>query len=193
MTSPDPSSFFSRPPVLPQDSPLSPAGRFNRLSYIGWYGFLHVIIFLIAIIFSLALGILNVDNGMMNENFSNALSGLAGLGFFVLLGVYLYFHVVLVIRRLHDLNQSGWMSLLFFVPLINVFLTFYLLLVPGSAGRNAYGYPRITSTAEKIMAWLVIVLIVLSLLSMGSMMSYMMGSAELDMPAQMMQQSSKYF
>ncbi|WP_326518039.1 DUF805 domain-containing protein [Acinetobacter sp. CAAS 2-6] len=193
MTSQNSSPFFSRPPVTRHDSPLSPAGRFSRLSYIGWYGLLHLSIFLLAIAFSLTLGIISLNNGVLNENFTNALNGMAGLGFLLLFVVYFYFHLVLVIRRLHDLNQTGWISLLLLVPVINFFLAFYLLLAPGTPGMNRYGPPRVTSAAEKIMAWLIIILSILSLLSMGSMMSYMMGSGELQTPSEMMRQSSKYF
>lgn len=37
------STFFSKHQVSPVDHPLSTQGRFNRLSYIAWFGFLHLI------------------------------------------------------------------------------------------------------------------------------------------------------
>ena len=45
----------------------------------------------------------------------------------------------LYIRRLHDLNQSGWWSLLMFVPLLNLGLMIYLLFFPGTKGSNRFG------------------------------------------------------
>lgn len=43
MNSKDTSPFFSRSPVPSNDNPLSLEGRFGRLSFIGWYAFLHII------------------------------------------------------------------------------------------------------------------------------------------------------
>ncbi|MCX6735654.1 MAG: DUF805 domain-containing protein [Candidatus Parcubacteria bacterium] len=36
----------------------------------------------------------------------------------------------LIVRRLHDLNMSGWRSLFLFVPIINIFFGLYLFLFP---------------------------------------------------------------
>lgn len=44
-------------------------------------------------------------------------------------------------RRLHDLNKSGWLSLLVFVPLANVILGIILLFKAGSREANNYGKP----------------------------------------------------
>lgn len=44
-------------------------------------------------------------------------------------------------RRLHDLNKSGWLSLLVFVPLANAILGIILLFKPGSHEENKYGIP----------------------------------------------------
>ena len=46
---------------------------------------------------------------------------------------------MLIIRRLHDLNKSGWFSLLLFVPIIDFFFGLYLLFVKGTDGPNEYG------------------------------------------------------
>lgn len=47
--------------------------------------------------------------------------------------------LVVVKRRLNDLNQSGWLGLLMLVPLVNFFFGLYLLFWPGSKGSNDYG------------------------------------------------------
>jgi uncharacterized membrane protein YhaH (DUF805 family) len=39
------------------------------------------------------------------------------------------------VRRLHDINMSGWWSLLSFFPLIPIFLLFR----PGTKGQNRFG------------------------------------------------------
>lgn len=42
------------------------------------------------------------------------------------------------IKRLHDINKSGWYYLLFFVPIANLVLGLYLLFVDGTIGINNY-------------------------------------------------------
>ncbi|HEV2403598.1 MAG TPA: DUF805 domain-containing protein [Candidatus Saccharimonadales bacterium] len=45
------------------------------------------------------------------------------------------------VRRLHDVNQSGLLTLLVFVPFVNLLLFLYLLFAPGTQGANKYGNP----------------------------------------------------
>lgn len=45
------------------------------------------------------------------------------------------------IRRLNDLNKTGWISLLHLVPLVNILLWLYLSFARGDEGVNDYGAP----------------------------------------------------
>jgi len=69
--------------------------------------------------------------------------GMVGvLGGGMILIVYVAIFAVSIIlnrRRLHDLEQSGWLTLLIFVPLVNFFFGLYLLFAPGTQGENRYG------------------------------------------------------
>lgn len=56
--------------------------------------------------------------------------GVVGVGLIILLFAY--------IKRLHDLNTSGLAVILFFIPVINIFLFLYLLLALGMEGENRY-------------------------------------------------------
>lgn len=47
--------------------------------------------------------------------------------------------VLLDIRRLHDVNKSGWFVLLTLIPAITPFFYLYLFLMPGTDGNNQYG------------------------------------------------------
>ncbi len=47
--------------------------------------------------------------------------------------------ISLVVRRLHDLNHTGLLWLLSFIPVINFFLAIYLLFFKGTEGENQYG------------------------------------------------------
>lgn len=45
------------------------------------------------------------------------------------------------IRRLHDLNLTGWLLLLGFIPYLNILFELFLLLMPGKETENRYGMP----------------------------------------------------
>ena len=47
--------------------------------------------------------------------------------------------MMLMVRRLHDLNRNGFWSLLVFVPVASFFLFLYLCCFRGTRGRNSYG------------------------------------------------------
>ncbi len=187
------SNFFSRQQTQIQDNPLSLNGRFGRLSYIAWYGFLNLITFFAVITLSLALGIFNLSTQSLDSHFIDTLMGLGGLGFLIISVLYFYFNLVIQVRRFHDMNRSGWFILLFIVPLVNIFVFFYLLLGSGTQGINHYGPQRISAIWEKILAWFMIVISVLSILGTGSLMSYMMDAGQLETPTEILKKSTDYF
>jgi len=43
------------------------------------------------------------------------------------------------IRRLHDLNQSGWVSIGFFIPFVNIILAIYIFFWSGKEESNQFG------------------------------------------------------
>lgn len=43
------------------------------------------------------------------------------------------------VRRLHDINKSGWFVLISFIPLIGAIVLLYLLAQQGTEGPNKYG------------------------------------------------------
>lgn len=57
----------------------------------------------------------------------------------------------IAVRRLHDINKSGWFWLIIFVPIIGLVYVIYLLAKPGDVGDNQYGSPVSyeTITAEE--------------------------------------------
>jgi len=46
--------------------------------------------------------------------------------------------IAVTIRRLHDIDESGWLALLVLVPL-GVFVFFPLMLLPSTPGSNRFG------------------------------------------------------
>ncbi len=45
------------------------------------------------------------------------------------------------VKRLHDMNWSGWWLLLFVIPFVNLVMALVLLFKPGTDGPNDYGLP----------------------------------------------------
>jgi uncharacterized membrane protein YhaH (DUF805 family) len=132
-----------------ETSPFSPAGRFGRLSYIAW-GFL---VGLTAQLIDLAAG----GAALFRPAFDAAGQPIPPeiapetLAVFVIVGlVSLVIVLLFMIRRLHDIDASGWYALLVLVPLVNVFLILFLLLKGGTQGTNRFGPERITRKWEKV-------------------------------------------
>jgi uncharacterized membrane protein YhaH (DUF805 family) len=86
------------------------------------------------IIVTLLLGI--VDSLSPNNILFDLLFILAYLaGFAFLLWLYVF--------RLHDLDKSGWFSLLIFIPIVDFIFFIYLLFKKGSEESNKYGAPNV--------------------------------------------------
>lgn len=49
------------------------------------------------------------------------------------------------IRRLHDLDKSGWWFLIALIPLIGFFFQLYLLFAKGTDGYNRFGEDPLTN------------------------------------------------
>ncbi|MEN0039123.1 MAG: DUF805 domain-containing protein [Cellvibrio sp.] len=104
---------------------FSPSSRINRLRYWAHSG-----------LFSLAALVLLAIIGAISVFVSTTLG--------IVLGVVAYigiivFSFILIIQRLHDLNKTGWMSLLAIIPLANIYLIVLLIFFKGTEGRNNFG------------------------------------------------------
>lgn len=175
------------PPALPafSNSLFSHKGRLGRLSMQAANLALMLVTTLLIFVLIIIAVVVGVA-GNLSSMTSNPLSiglGLIGIPFIIML----VYAIIFQVRRLHDLNHSGWWVLLP-IPfsIINMIATFtniwgsslisfvcglvgglfylYLLLMPGTAGNNRYGAPRHTPTSEKVMGWIYIVLLTLLLL-----------------------------
>lgn len=115
-------------------------GRSRRSEY-WWVALFNVIIAFVAVILLLTLGGLNPESGEMGP-----------LGFLIigLLGLYglavIIPGIALFVRRLHDINQTGWIYLgLFiagFIPFIGLLASIAQIVIaciPGTVGPNKYG------------------------------------------------------
>jgi uncharacterized membrane protein YhaH (DUF805 family) len=141
-----------------QTNPLSPKGRFGRLSYLAW-------IFLVGIAMYAVMAVLGVAI-FGASMFTSGANGVPGAGMALLLPLELVafvFFALIAIRRLHDCNASGWWLLLIVVPLVNVVFGLFLVLKAGSEGGNRFGSPRLTRGWERVLAYINIGFMVLAL------------------------------
>ncbi|GAA4644376.1 hypothetical protein GCM10023115_23360 [Pontixanthobacter gangjinensis] len=126
-------------------------GRSGRQEF--WMFFL----FNILVVLGLVLLVFLFAGGLSSLDPTSALMGTmagAGVGFAVLLIIPVYAWAILTgvastavsIRRLHDMNLTGWLYLVYLIlmviPLLNflVFIGFYVVMaLPGTKGPNKYG------------------------------------------------------
>lgn len=55
------------------------------------------------------------------------------------------------IRRLHDLNLSGWFMLVGIIPVLGALFSLFVICAPGMKEGNRFGQPAETATWEKIL------------------------------------------
>lgn len=143
------------------DSGLSANGRFGRLSYLGWNMLLGISLIFVGVIAAILIP-------SFSSSSTNSLAYLfAGL-FIVLYIAVVYYSFIFSIRRLHDRNQTGWLSLLMLIPLFNFFFFIYLSCAKGDDHSNNYGSPRITKGWEKVLAWIYIIVFPIGILILAA-------------------------
>ena len=99
---------------------LSVQGRIGRLRYIGYsFGLSLLILLLVGVAVALTASEPNV-----------ALLVVAA-GYLAVFAV----QIMLTIQRAHDMNTTGWLALIVFIPLAGLLFWF----VPGTKGQNDYG------------------------------------------------------
>ena len=149
-------------------SPYVADGRFGRASYIAWNFLISVIMLLcfasvIAIYWSSISTLFNMPEATP-ESAEQIMDAIAPINAFSSLinFIFLYFIFVFSIKRLHDLNKSGWLSLLNLIPIINLFFAVWLSVSVGNEGKNDFGYPRPAKNWEYTLAWISIVIMSLA-------------------------------
>ncbi len=53
-------------------------------------------------------------------------------------------NIMLMVRRLHDLDKSGWWNLLILIPYVDIVFGLYLTFAKGTDGDNKYGHDPLT-------------------------------------------------
>jgi uncharacterized membrane protein YhaH (DUF805 family)/Tfp pilus assembly protein PilE len=127
---------------------FSPRGRLGRLRFIGYTTGLSL---LIATVLLIAVA--------MTAAADPTLAIVVGAAGYIAIFII---QILLTIQRAHDMNTTGWLSLIVFVPLAALIFWF----VPGTAGENRYGKPPPPNTAG-----VVILACLLPLVAIGGMLA----------------------
>ncbi|MEM7363107.1 MAG: DUF805 domain-containing protein [Pseudomonadota bacterium] len=111
----------------------SPKGRIGRVKYLG----LGLALWLVT---ALAILVVGMVVGMLAPG-EEAVEGIITWIVMLLYIPMFVFAFIFMIKRLHDLGFSGWLSALIIIPLINFILALFVLLWPGNKGSNKFGPP----------------------------------------------------
>ncbi len=109
------------------------SGRSRRKEY--WMFFLFYMLALLATVLLMGLGALIVSPAER----PGALS-YVGFALMMLLILALFIPSLAVqVRRFHDMDKSGWMVLINFVPYIGGFIVLIMMMLEGTPGPNRFG------------------------------------------------------
>ncbi|WP_066800879.1 DUF805 domain-containing protein [Moraxella oblonga] len=111
------------------------SGRIGRVRFFAY----TMMLVLCAMVAMFVLGILSaILIPMLGESVATVL----GIPVIVVLWASMvYINFAPSIRRLNDLNKTGWISLLYLVPIVGILLWIYLSFARGDEGVNDYGAP----------------------------------------------------
>ena len=125
---------------------FSISGRMGRLRYLAYLTALILIVWLGgSVLMAMLLGIV----AAMGSDASTMAIPLIIL----IYGAMLIGSFMLAIQRVHDFDTTGWITLLFLVPVVNMIFSLILLFMPGSDGENRFGKKTPPNgTGVKIMA-----------------------------------------
>lgn len=118
---------------------FSADGRIRRLPYFLYGLGIGVVYLVLSIIMTLALG---MGPQGPEPSIGAGMGIVYGIFIFLVIIVLTYASFILIIKRLHDLDHSGWFSLVSLVPLLNFLMVIYLLFFKGTDGPNRFGNPQ---------------------------------------------------
>jgi uncharacterized membrane protein YhaH (DUF805 family) len=125
------------------------SGRIGRLRYLAYSTGMMMIA---AVVIGIAAAILVPLAGSQKNPAVFALLGLLYIPIIVAA-------VAMARRRLNDLNHSGWLQLLLFIPFVGAFFGLYMLFAPGTSTANKYGPKPAKNSTGVVVAGLVFPLI----------------------------------
>jgi uncharacterized membrane protein YhaH (DUF805 family) len=111
-------------------------GRARRSEYWFWQLFKCLVFGALLTLLAVGIGLSgNSDSPNVIVIIAGILLVLAVLGFFLP-------DLAVLVRRLHDVNSSGWLILITIIPIIGIIgaiVLFVMTIMPGTVGPNTYG------------------------------------------------------
>ena len=130
------------------------SGRLGRMRYVVYaFGLTMLSYLAIAVVGGILAAIMG---GFENASANSGATMLLGLLAMVVMLFILVMTVIYAIRRLNDINASGWFVLLFLVPIVNLIMGLLLVFLPGTKGPNKFG-PRPVANSGRVIAAFVVV------------------------------------
>jgi uncharacterized membrane protein YhaH (DUF805 family) len=125
---------------------LSTSGRIGRLRYLGYMmGYSMLIYFAFAAVGGVMLAI-GAPQGIF--------MGMIGIGYILILVL----SIILAIQRAHDFNTTGWLALLWFIPILSLIFLF----IPGTDGENRFGKKTPPNRGGAV--WIIIAVIAIAVI-----------------------------
>jgi uncharacterized membrane protein YhaH (DUF805 family) len=166
----------------PYTSPASDLSLENELiqycetkvfSFSGRIGRLRYLAYLMAFVFpfSFIFGLFSAAITGLNE--SSEVGILSPILLIITNVGILVFSIILAVRRLHDIGWSGYLSILYIIPIANLILGLLLVFMPGNAESNEYGAPPPPNTlGVKVMAFLLPAVAIIGILAAIAIPAY---------------------
>lgn len=133
-------------------------GRIGRIRYLSYSVLLWLTMMAVLAVLSIISAILISLSG---DTLTVIISIIMGVVYFFSSFVITFLPAV---RRLNDLNRTGWLSLLLFVPFVNFLLWLYLVFASGDEGHNDYGAPALPPTTMHTVLALLLPLLLIAVL-----------------------------
>ena len=115
--------------------------RIGRLRYLAYLLVSYLVLpFMGGMLSSLLVGVLSISGLMSPTTFGPTLM-------LIVYSPVVIATFIFTVRRLHDLDRSGWQSILLFIPIINLIIIIALMLVAGEQQTNRFGPPPGKNTA----------------------------------------------
>lgn len=111
------------------------SGRSRRKEY--WMFNLAIVLTLIVLTVGLMV-LFDAGDAYGNREPSGAGLGLALIGGVAYLGIIIP-HLAVQVRRFHDQDKSGWMSLLALIPYVGGLVILVFMCIEGTQGENRFG------------------------------------------------------
>jgi len=113
-------------------------GRANRAQYWG-YGVLVPLLFMLIVGVMVAILLPLLDETTLSETILTTVAIVTGIIGFTIFVLVIWISIAVGVKRFHDMNQSGWLYALAFIPYLGTIVVIVIGIIQGTDGENQYG------------------------------------------------------